>query len=213
KDLKHKTDTQTRKHSTRAQLEENQKDLWEALRNCRSEIASEQKIPPFIVFHDATLMEMIAQQPRDKQQFSQISGVGQHKLDNYAQAFLDVINLFHNNELQNNTSQQSNDQLSDTVAETLFLFKSKNNVETIAQIRKLSTSTILDHISKAIKADAININNMLDELGLTEKDVNLIHHYWLEMDEQEAHPLKALYNLLDEKYSYPMIKIVTASFI
>ncbi len=35
----------------------------------------------------SSLMEMIEQQPGNKQQFSQISGVGQHKLDNYAEAF------------------------------------------------------------------------------------------------------------------------------
>jgi ATP-dependent DNA helicase RecQ len=212
KDLKHKTDSRNRKQSIKAQLEESHNDLWQALRSCRSKIASEQNIAPFMVFHDATLMEMIELQPMDKQQFSQISGVGQHKLDNYADDFLAVINSFNTTKLHQYKTSQSHDQLSDTIAETVFLFKSNKSFEEIAQIRNFSITTIFDHISKAIEADAINLSNVLEQLNISEKDVNLIHHYWLEIDEQEAHPLKTLYNLLDDKYPYPVIKIVTASF-
>jgi len=65
--------------------------LWEALRDRRRELAEEQGVPPYVVFHDRTLKEMCALMPRDLQQFSHLGGVGERKLDKYGQTFLDVI--------------------------------------------------------------------------------------------------------------------------
>jgi len=209
KDLKHKpTTNQTRKPFNKSLIEDSNKELWEALRSCRSQIAKEQKIAPFMVFHDATLMEMIDLRPQNKQQFRQLSGVGEHKLDKYSNEFLAIIN---SSDLIGK-KESAFEQLSETIAETVFLFKSQNNLEEITKTRKLSSATILEHISKAIKAEALYLEEIVDELNITDKDINLIHQYWLEIDDQESHPLKALYNLLDGEYSYPILKIVTASF-
>jgi ATP-dependent DNA helicase RecQ len=213
KDLKHKTTTQpTRKHSFKTQLESSQKDLWEALRSCRSQIAKKFEIAPFMVFHDATLMEMIEQQPQNKQQFNKISGVGQHKLDNYAEAFLAILNSSATAKQAEKNSVSNLNQLSDTIAETVFLLKSKKSFEEITNLRQLNPSIIDEHISKAIKSEMLSLNEILQELNISEQDVNLIHHYWLEIDNEKTQPLKELSKLLDGKYSYSILKIVTASF-
>ncbi len=65
--------------------------LWDALRECRRELAAEQGVPPYVIFHDATLREMCAARPLDLDAFGQISGVGARKRDKYAEAFLRVI--------------------------------------------------------------------------------------------------------------------------
>ncbi len=67
--------------------------LWEALRNCRKQLADEHDIPPYMVFHDATLMEMMEQLPQNRQELLALNGVGESKLDKFGQAFLDVIQL------------------------------------------------------------------------------------------------------------------------
>lgn len=66
-------------------------ELWEALREKRSELARKQQVPPYVIFHDATLMEMMAQRPRSLRQMALISGVGQRKLDSYGEEFLAVL--------------------------------------------------------------------------------------------------------------------------
>ena len=66
-------------------------DLWEALRACRKALADEQGIAPFMVFHDATLMEMMERQPTNESALLGISGVGESKLEKFGDAFLDVI--------------------------------------------------------------------------------------------------------------------------
>jgi ATP-dependent DNA helicase RecQ len=65
--------------------------LWEALRARRKAIAAIQGVPPYVVFHDATLTEMVEQRPRNLEQLAQVSGVGGRKLDAYGADFIEVI--------------------------------------------------------------------------------------------------------------------------
>ena len=65
--------------------------LWEALRECRRQLAEEQGVPPYVIFHDSTLQEMCTTLPRNTAQFGRITGVGERKLDKYGTRFLQVI--------------------------------------------------------------------------------------------------------------------------
>ena len=66
--------------------------LFEELRACRRTLAKELGVPPYVIFHDATLREMSAARPPTLRALGQISGVGTRKLEEYGQAFLDVLN-------------------------------------------------------------------------------------------------------------------------
>jgi ATP-dependent DNA helicase RecQ len=65
--------------------------LWEALRDCRRELAEEQGVPPYVIFHDRTLQEMCSVLPQNLTQFGCITGVGERKLEKYGAVFLRVI--------------------------------------------------------------------------------------------------------------------------
>jgi ATP-dependent DNA helicase RecQ len=65
--------------------------LFEALRAKRRELAEEGGIPPYVIFHDATLREFADRRPKDLTNLAMISGVGARKLEAYGEAFLDVI--------------------------------------------------------------------------------------------------------------------------
>ena len=65
--------------------------LFEALRACRSELAREAKLPPYVIFHDSTLREMAEKRPRCDADLEHISGVGTRKREVYGPAFLAVI--------------------------------------------------------------------------------------------------------------------------
>lgn len=69
----------------------NDDPLWLALKAKRMELAKEQGVPPYVVFHDATLIEILNQKPQDLNAMGLISGVGQAKLERYGAAFLAVI--------------------------------------------------------------------------------------------------------------------------
>jgi len=65
--------------------------LWEALREQRLKLAHAQGVPPYVIFHDATLQEMLQTRPRTLVEFNAITGVGEKKLKRYGQIFLDVL--------------------------------------------------------------------------------------------------------------------------
>ncbi len=65
--------------------------LFEQLRTLRKQLADTQGVPPYIVFGDATLIQMAREKPTDEDQLLQISGVGQSKLEKYGDEFLDAI--------------------------------------------------------------------------------------------------------------------------
>lgn len=66
--------------------------LFEALRACRKVLADEQGVPPYVIFHDRSLQEMCVLLPRNTQKFSEITGVGESKLEKYGATFLQIIN-------------------------------------------------------------------------------------------------------------------------
>ena len=68
--------------------------LFDALRDLRRELARQQGVPPYVIFHDATLREMAAARPHDRHGLSEITGVGARKLEEYGDAILAVIRTF-----------------------------------------------------------------------------------------------------------------------
>ena len=174
--------------------------LWEALRACRKKIAEENNVPPFVIFHDATLSEMMERQPANNKQFLQLSGVGESKLEKYAAAFLIVISEHVNNEKQNVT---------DTVSESLLLFRSGLNVDAIASQRNVKTTTVYSHLASCIEQGELKLNEVID---LNEQEINIIHETLLSVDDG-SRKLKPAYDALDGMFDYHTLRCVQAAVI
>lgn len=65
--------------------------LFENLRQLRREIAGEEKVPPYLVFSDKTLVHMCLLKPKNEEEMKQVSGVGEYKIEKYGQRFLSAI--------------------------------------------------------------------------------------------------------------------------
>lgn len=72
-------------------VQEHQQRLWEALRTRRRELAEKQGVPPYVVFHDATLADMVTHRPQTRAALARISGIGERKLQAYGDAFIEII--------------------------------------------------------------------------------------------------------------------------
>ncbi|KAF3983428.1 MAG: DNA helicase RecQ [Methylococcales symbiont of Hymedesmia sp. n. MRB-2018] len=187
------------KKSTRKRsFNEQNNILWEALRSKRLEIADQQDVPPFVVFHDATLMAMMDEKPENLQQMSYISGVGEKKLDLYGEEFLKVLQQF------------SAMEMSDTVAETVELFKQEYSVESIAKQRKLKEETVYTHLSQALEEGVVQLNEVVD---LTEQEIQIIEDAIIKLPEEQRNTLKPLFDFFDELYSYSELRCVRANFL
>jgi len=66
-------------------------EMYDKLRNLRTEIASEKGIPPYIVFSDKTLKDLSSKVPQDKDGMLEVHGIGEVKFERYGKAFLDVL--------------------------------------------------------------------------------------------------------------------------
>jgi len=71
--------------------EANEDPLWHALKAKRTELAREQGVPPYVIFHDSTLLEILNQKPGSLTEMGNISGIGQAKLTRYGDAFLQAL--------------------------------------------------------------------------------------------------------------------------
>jgi ATP-dependent DNA helicase RecQ len=174
--------------------------LWEALRHCRKMLAEENNVPPFVIFHDATLMEMMERQPETHQQFLQLSGVGESKLEKYADAFLKTISEHSNNTIET---------VSDTISESLLLFRSGMNATSIAAQRNIKETTVYSHLASCIEQGEIKLNDVID---LAEQEINIIHETLLSINDDDR-KLKPVYDALDGLYDYNTLRCVQAAVL
>lgn len=86
-----KTTVKKKKRTAGVLLSNEQEVLFEKLRQLRMEIAKEEKVPPYIVFSDKTLVHMCQVRPENKAQMLKVSGVGEFKYQKYGERFLEVI--------------------------------------------------------------------------------------------------------------------------
>lgn len=77
--------------SRKTQIRPEDQELWEELRECRKYLAEEHNVPPYVIFHDATLKEMIDVMPMSASEFLMIGGVGDSKMEKYGADFIEII--------------------------------------------------------------------------------------------------------------------------
>jgi len=175
--------------------------LFELLREHRLELANEYGVPPYIIFHDSTLEEMAKTRPGSLERMQYISGVGEQKLKKYGQSFLDVI-------LSSPLPELLQNNLSDTVNETLLLLNEGNDIDAIASQRDIKVSTVYTHIADAIEAGLLDAKEVL-QLDDSEYDEIIAA---LEMSDDETGRLKPVFDAFDGNYDYGILKCVQASF-
>ena len=73
------------------ELGEQDEPLFQKLRALRLEIAREEKIPPYMVFSDKTLIHMCILKPGNEEEMLNVTGVGRHKYEKYGKRFIDAV--------------------------------------------------------------------------------------------------------------------------
>jgi ATP-dependent DNA helicase RecQ len=214
KDTKPQKKTQNKySRSSRVSFTDTDKILWDALREKRMELALAQNVPPYIIFHDSTLEEMVLKRPHTLKELAQIPGVGTSKLKRYGQIF---INVLDEHVLQyGDTSPTSavtptnyeNTILSDSAEITLAAFKQGLTVAQIAAQRELKPSTIYEHLSQAIEEGRLELRQVIE---LKEEEIHDIEDKLLERPAEEQHTLKSVFDAFESKYDYNILRCIRA---
>ncbi len=184
--------------------------LFEYLRKLRKTIADEQSIPPYTIFPDSTLQVMARQRPQDLDALLSISGVGSHKLNRYGERFVDAIRQFCEEQgLPLTVTESASNPVilqnspSNTLLQTLALYRQGMSAEAIANQRGLRFTTIMNHLTQLIE---MNQMTELDQFVPPENQQVIIQA--IETVGDEA--LRPIYEYLSEAYSYDEIKLVRA---
>jgi ATP-dependent DNA helicase RecQ len=175
----------------RAEPKDDETSLFERLRKLRREIAMEENVPAYIVFSDATLKDMVEKRPQNKLQMLDVSGVGQQKLENYGDLFLEAIRKHEKGKIS-------------TYEITFEMYQKGMIPVAIALERNLHENTIFSHLAK---------------LFLDGKDIDLYQFITQTEIEQIAHAvneigatdqLKPIFEFLNEEIPYHKIRIALA---
>ena len=189
------------KKSKKKQVSSIHQPLLEALKKLRTELAEVQGVPPYVIFHDATLVQMTESRPGELSEMQFISGVGERKLSQYGQDFLDVIKSFPLPDIVKN-------DLSDTINESLLLHTQEMAIEQIAETRGLTESTVYGHFAEAIEAGLLD---PLDILPIEDDDYHLIAQSLLTCDNAEQGRMKQVFEALGGEFQYGVIRCVAAA--
>lgn len=122
--------------------------LFEQLKAVRRQVAAKSGVPAFVVFSDASLLDMARRRPKTIEEFLQVSGVGEHKSVRYGKHFIAAIRKF---EGLTATMPQGT-----TYKETLVLHNAGVPLGEIASIKGISTETVLSHIARLVDEDMIS---------------------------------------------------------
>ncbi|MDR6124999.1 ATP-dependent DNA helicase RecQ [Bacillus sp. SLBN-46] len=182
--------------------------LFEVLREVRKQIAESEKVPPFVIFSDATLKDMCVKLPITNEEFLQVSGVGELKLQKYGLRFIEAILTFvednpdyqsEHGSVEKVPKKQAKRTVTDSHLETLTLHQSDYSIMEIAEKRDLAVSTVENHLIQCAQQGLeVDFSKHIpaEYVPLLEKAV----------EEAGRDRLKPIKELLPEEVSYFMVK-------
>ncbi|MBS7326757.1 MAG: DNA helicase RecQ [Thiopseudomonas sp.] len=132
-----------------------QRDTWEQLRALRKRLAGEHSVPPYVIFPDSTLKDMLDQQPQSMSDMAQVSGVGQVKLERYGAEFLAVFTAA-------NSGTPAAEPVHDLQHEIITLARHGMTPEQIARQHSCSLKNVYSHLARAIGNGQLSLEQALD---------------------------------------------------
>ncbi|MGA1474944.1 MAG: DNA helicase RecQ [Prochlorothrix sp.] len=207
--------------------------LFDRLRILRKTLASAQDLAPYMVFTDSSLRQMAQKRPQTLEQFSQISGVGRRKLDQYGEDFTQEIRNYcqemglpvitasrlAGNAGTDRPTQAVSDSLSSslpvsassrsrlpaTTHATYALYKEGLDPLAIAQQRDLKVTTVFSHLADLVE---VGESVRLTDFVTAEQQAEIERA----IEKVGDFRLSEIRSSLDDRYSYEVIKLVRASW-
>jgi ATP-dependent DNA helicase RecQ len=182
--------------------------LFEELRKLRTIEAQRLNVPPYIIFGDKTLREMAIHYPQTETEFMEISGVGQQKLEQFGEHFLDAISEYvqvHDikpQPLATIIKKTKYNGEGSTFDETKKFLKQKIAISAISEIRGLTQGTIVTHIERIAEEDPL-----FDISYLKPNDTERFKIIAEALQKTDGIALSPVKEMLGEEYSYDEIKL------
>ncbi len=174
--------------------------LFQALKATRLRLAQAARLPPYVVCHDRTLVELAAKRPTSEAGLHDILGLGESKIRRYGAALIETISRFKKHPLLEN-------RLSATVNQTLALHLTGLDADAIAAERRLEIGTIYGHFAEAIEAGLVEARTVLQ---LDEAEIDEIVGTFEEKGTIDSGKLGPAHAALGGRYDYGILKCLLA---
>ena len=183
-------------------------DLYMALKDWRSKKASEQGVPHYRIMHQKALLAISNKLPRTMATLGIVRGIGAKKIREYGEELLELITAYC--EMENIEAPENHEirpdpagkKKGDTKKITLDLFRQGNTPVQIAEIRKLSLSTIESHLACFVEKGEIAVTEFVPK-----EIVDLITSHFVTNGDLKIGPVK---EALGEKVSWGDIRFVAS---
>ena len=200
-----------RKEEVQITMVSNEDPLFERLRELRKQIASDEKVPPYLIFSDQALRDMCVKQPQTADDFLEVKGVGTQKADKYGLQFMEAIRVFLKDHVYEQplavseeispTFQKGKSRTANSHLETYELYKKGHTLKDIVKERNLSLQTIEKHLFRCAE-EGLSLD--WDYFFSPEEEILV-----LQAVEEIGHEfLKPLKEKLPDEISYSAIKAV-----
>ena len=189
--------------------------LFALLRQKRKEMADAAGVPPYVIFSDKTLVEMAAYYPQSISSLLKISGVGQVKLRQYGETFLEMIQDYCRKHDLKEKPKEAAREKSDTNRRYMIVAEAYNAGETISNLMEryqVSMSTILEHLSRYLAAgNKLRIGKDLQ--GLTSATMEQQQAAFAAFEELSPTFLRPVFDKLNGTLSYDDLKILRLLYL
>jgi ATP-dependent DNA helicase RecQ len=189
--------------------------LFAILRQKRKELADEAGVPPYVIFSDRTLVEMSAYLPQSEAGLLKISGVGQVKLQQYGETFLDVIKAYCAKRGLQEKAKEEPREKSDASRRYVIVAEAFNRGSSVEELMRqygVTVGTILDHLSRYHAAgNALRKDSDLQSFSSASPDLQ--QAVFAAFDDLSSTYLKPVYDRLNGALNYNELKILRLMYL
>jgi ATP-dependent DNA helicase RecQ len=201
-------------------------DLFALLRQKRKAMADEIGVPPYVIFSDKTLVEMAAYYPQSITSLLNISGVGQVKLRQYGETFLEVIkaycekhnlkeNLDHRSAPSSSSKKKRTGEYNTLPPRTLIIaeaFNSGDTIQTLMERHQVTRATIIEHLTQyAMTGHELRDGDDLQSLStVVSKRQQAV---FAAFDELGPGLLKPVFDKLNAQVNYDELRLLRLSYL
>lgn len=195
-----------------------EKELFDELKNLRSILSRSEGVPPFMIFHEATLVEIAKFLPLTLDDLGEIGGLGKVKLQNYGADVLKVVRTYCRDRglkskmnekikapVRSNSNKSGNSSKKGrTYFKTLDLIQKGKSLQEVSELRSLTLSTTMEHVAYLIEEGKLPVVDYIPEDRLARVKAAI--------DQTGMEKLTPIKRLLGSDFSFDEIKICIAHY-
>ena len=210
-------DVEVKKRKLKSVGIEYDQKLFELLRIKRKQIADQKGIPPFVIFADSSLIQMVTDFPQTENEFLRIGGVGVKKLESYGATFLSIIkNYIKNNDVKQKVVKQTTRIKKSALDEPRHRVVAKayndgSSITELAEEYNVQEQTIVNHLARFTnEGNRIRLDGLLERVTIDKSKQKKVFN---EFDENGTVTMRNIFEKFNGEISYNELHLLRVIYL